>query len=637
MLPCGAVFSPPDSSQNSSDEDESVMGRVRRRGRNLGGLEEQLKEAIKNIPQMRQPSPDSSSRKLISEVDGESKRGRSHQRSISESSLLDFSRDSNSESDYEDDGYRIAPPMVRKKSGEVVKSSLKTPNRSRPSSMPSTPTFPKAVHFDAHLEHVRHFLHQEKPSAVSAGSSPVESYDGEREFPFPHEEAFRSREPPFEWEINLPNFPRDLDARKHLPIRVERVCLSNDNKNLLGTVAVTNMSFQKSVVVRFTLDYWETVSEVTAEFNGDVRKKQREEGVDRFIFNIKLVDQVNLERKLLFFCVRYTVAGQDFWDNNNGFNFQVDFSKKAKPQNGKKVALPRSKPSTAPRPRSMPNFDELDGYDSALLMKEMEDPAPPKTKTLDITDTTESLARRANPSGNAFGNRYDFEASLTAAIKAANTVVGPKRSGLGIKIEKTVIDKNSQESPYFKFGSPVVDLQQVTEPRAPEVRVAKPPIAASRVLRNTSPDKKDTPTPVDSSSIIGAEVFQSSAFNGEKPSIESSSYRELLDNYCFFGSSKTSPQMSDSEFSEKKLQDPINVNPLFSGAIFSNMEPRTVLESDYSPRYTPSPSEGSLANSFLKTSGTASPIPLNYAGFHHSRRASGAFRFNAQQAPTAIC
>lgn len=540
MIPTGAVFSPPDSSQNSSDEDESVMGRVRRRGRNLGNLEEQLKEAIKNIPQRRQPSPDSLSRKQASPTDGESKRGRSHQRSISESSLLNgFSsrQESNSESDYEDDGYRIAPPMVRKKSGEVVKSSLKTPNRSRPVSMPSTPTFPKAVHFDAHLEHVRHFLHQEKPSAVSAGSSPVESYDGEREFPFPQEEAFRSREPPFEWEINLPNFPRDLDARKHLPVRVERVCLSNDNKNLIGTVAVDNMSFQKSVVVRFTLDYWETVSEVIAEFNSDVRKKQREEGVDRFIFNIKLVDQVNLERKLLFFCVRYNVAGQEFWDNNHGFNFQVDFNKKAKPQNGKngavRVALPRSKPSTAPRPRSMPNFDELEGYDT-LFGKEAEDTTLPKTKSLEITDTTESLARRANPSGNAFGNRYDFGASLAAAVKAANTVVGPKRSGLGIKTDKAdKTDKNAQDSPYFKFGSAVLE---VTEPRVPEVRVTKAPVVAARVLRNTSPDKKDTSTPIESPSGAGAgspEVFQPSAFLGEKPSIESSSYRELLDNYCF--------------------------------------------------------------------------------------------------------
>ncbi|KAH8153137.1 uncharacterized protein LAJ45_02724 [Morchella importuna] len=582
LIPTGAVLSPPDSSQNSSDEDD-VMGRGKRRGRNLGNLEEQLKEAIKNIPQRRAPSPDSSI-KPMSPSDGESKRGR-HQRSISESTLLNdygLRPDSNSDSDYEDDGYRMAPPMVRKKSGEVVKSSLKTPNRSRPVSMPSTPTFPKAVHFDAHLEHVRHFLHQEKPSAVSAGSSPVESFDGEREFPFPHEEAFRSREPPFEWEINLPNFPKDMDARKNLPVRVERVCLSNDNKNLIGTVAVNNMSFQKSVVVRFTLDHWETVSEVIAEFNSDVRKKKREEGVDRFIFNIKLVDQVN-------------------------------FSKKAKPQNGKnggaRVALPRSKPSNAPRPKSMPNFDELEGYDGAFFSKDSDDipiPLLPKKSLESITDTTESLARRANPSGNAFGNRYDFGASLNAAIKAANLVVGPKRSGLGIKTDKS--DKNSQESPYFKFGSAVLE---VTEPRVSEVRIAKTPVVAARALRNASPDK-NTSTPIESPTTVGAgapEVFQPSAFVGEKPSIESSSYRELLDNYCFFGSAKASPQMSDSEVGEKKSQDSAPGNQsLFSGAIFSTTaEPRIVKESDLNPRYTPSPLEGSPASSFLRTSsGTGS-------------------------------
>lgn len=99
-----------------------------------------------------------------------------------------------------------------------------------------------------------------------------------------------------------------------------------------------------------------------------------------------------------------------------------------------------------------------------------------------------------------------------------------------------------------------------------------------------------------------------------------------------FESSKTSPQLPGVEPSKKKFDSDNANSNLFSGAVFSS-EPRTILESDFSPRYTPSPLEGS---SLLKTSGTTSPIPMNYAGFHHSRRASGAFRF-AQQAPTAIC
>ena len=148
--------------------------------------------------------------------------------------------------------------MVRKKSGELVKSSLKPAAfKRRPSSMPSTPTYPsKAVHFDAHLEHVRHFLQAERPTAVSAGSSPVELYDSESEFPFPHEEGYRSRSPPFDWEIALPNFPRDTPERRALPVRVERVVLSTDNKSLIGTVAVANIAFNKWVTARFTFDFW---------------------------------------------------------------------------------------------------------------------------------------------------------------------------------------------------------------------------------------------------------------------------------------------------------------------------------------------------------------------------------------------
>lgn len=539
MLPTGAIFSPPDSSQNSSDEeDSSNAGPGRGRRRNLGNLELQLKEAIKNIPQRRDSSPDSTDpHKSPSPTDPECKSRRLHQRSASESLLTNFGirqdscGGSGSGSDDDDECYRMAPPMVRKKSGEVVKSSLKTPNRSRPSSMPSTPTFPKAVHFDVTIEHVRHFLHSEKPSAVSAGSSPIESYDGETEFPFHSDDDFRLREPPFEWDIALPNFPRDLDSRKHLPVRVERVVLSTDKKNLIGTVAVANIAFQKAVVVRFTLDFWETVSEVSAEFNPDVRKRQKEDGVDRFTFNIKLVDQANLEKKLLFFCVRYTSGGQEFWDNNTGVNFQVEFKKKPKPQNGKnggsRAPLPRSKPS-ATRSRSVPNFDEMDGYDAAGIFEKLKNVELPEPKSLNITDTTESLARRGNPSGNAFGNRYDFGASLNAAIQASEVKkIGGRRK---------TISFGETDNSYFKYGSsgspvpaPAEEKRVQVLPAAKSASPTSPPRSARSVV-------KDNPSPPDSPLFSGSgspKSYKPAPFLGDKPSIESSSYRELLDNYCF--------------------------------------------------------------------------------------------------------
>ncbi|KAK9696621.1 hypothetical protein K7432_012364 [Basidiobolus ranarum] len=55
----------------------------------------------------------------------------------------------------------IPPPLVRKKSGEVVKSALK----GRVRSMPTTPT--KFVHFGAKLEHVKLFQKEQKPESIS--------------------------------------------------------------------------------------------------------------------------------------------------------------------------------------------------------------------------------------------------------------------------------------------------------------------------------------------------------------------------------------------------------------------------------------------------------------------------------------
>ncbi len=136
--------------------------------------------------------------------------------------------------------------------------------------MPGTPTYSKAVHFDSHLEHVRHFLQVDKPLAVSAGSSPVESYESEIEFPFGQDEPHRSKGPPFEWEIRLSNFPTETPERKLSPVSIERIFLSSDNKTLVGIVAVANLAFSKHVTARFTLDYWKTTSEVVAEYNNDV-------------------------------------------------------------------------------------------------------------------------------------------------------------------------------------------------------------------------------------------------------------------------------------------------------------------------------------------------------------------------------
>ena len=555
-IPQGSVISPPDSGQNSSDEDAHAgAGRVRE----LENLAE-LQAAIRIIEQHRESSPTRTSEAtkkarmalglIVPERSSapieqnasprpplsQEARRISHSRSATESlvyleSPMPYgspgrSRSASDSEQDDSDGMRNKPPMVRKKSGELVRPAIRPQSsRRRPSSMPGTPTYSKAVHFDSNLEHVRHFLQVDRPLAVSAGSSPVEAYESDVEFPFNNNQP----EPPFQWEIRLTNFPEDSPKRKSMPVRVERVFLSSDNKILIGSVAVANLAFHKLVVARFTLDYWKTTSEVVAEYSNDIRRKQADDGYDRFNFSIKLEDQANLENKTMFFCVRYNVNGQEFWDsNNNNINFQIDFAKKPLPQNGKQGmsgnasrplnSLPRSRPSPPtsagrPRPKTT-SFEEFGtGHDFGSFpqpaMTLPETPVRPKNAKVSGKVMPDAPNRRANGPAQAFGNRYDFGASLSAAIQAAN-------SGLQFK-------EDSSSEPKVKKTSFVPRPFMDSSSAKSEPTVALNGGAKDSV--NSSADatlSKATPT-----------LEKPTALTSGKPSLQSQSYSELLDKYCF--------------------------------------------------------------------------------------------------------
>jgi hypothetical protein len=555
------TISPPDSSHNSSD-DEDLQARGRSRDIELGDDLKELQAAIRSIEQKKRGSPtrggDNRSKDLVESPEdvafqedaaairrpplSQEARKISHSRSSTDSSIVfeppkthtppvRFQQESD---DSDSDGPSLSrPPMVRKKSGELVRPALRASSRARrPSSMPGTPTYSKAVHFDSHLEHVRHFLQVDRPLAVSAGSSPVETYESESEFPFGSDEAStRSRSTAFEYEMRLANFPPDSDARKSQPIFVERVFLSSDNKNLVGTVAVQNLAFNKSVVARFTLDYWKTTSEVVADYNNDVRRKYND-GLDRFNFTIRLTDQANLENRTLFFCVRYNTNGQEFWDNNGSFNYQVDFTKKQKPQPSKNGmtglaarpvnALPRSRPSpptsTGGRPKAIPltSFDDFTtGFDSfpfgqtaGTLMGE------PKLKLRSPRSKSELLAdaphRRPKTAGQAFGNRYDFNSSLTAARNSAFAVLG-EQSGLLSRVD--------------------------TKQSSHEV-----PAAVTIKSADNAPTKLVNGSNVEMSSSAPM-TSNAAALISEKPPLTSQSYQELVDKYCFVGAQGKSQEV----------------------------------------------------------------------------------------------
>ena len=445
----------------------------------------------------------------------------SHSRSTTDTSaFFDFPRNKfdspalntsqSDDEDIEDDELRIKPALIRKKSGELVRPALRPSSaKRRPSSMPGTPTYSKAVHFqEQSLEHVRHFLQVDKPIAVSAGSSPVDPYDDDLEFPFGDDAD--------EWEIRVTNFPRNTIEQQVLPVRTEKVYLSADTKVLHGRVAVRNLAFHKQVVARFTLDNWKTTSEVVAEYSNDVRKQHINDRYDRFVFSIKLEDQANLENKIMFFCVRYSVNGQDYWDNNNSINYQVEFTKKPKFKEGLQASkavktIPRNKSSMtfSPRPRSMPSFDDFANLASPYEFTSFPRPSaivgdsPIRFKNKSAADEAPNAAGKSkSPANQAFGNRYDFGASLSAAIQAAGSPTGSPKEG------------NQSVSRKAEAQTGLSD----TKPNADAAK----PINGVGISQAKSDD-----------------VSKPAALTSEKPSLSSSSYHELLDKYCFVRSGPT--------------------------------------------------------------------------------------------------
>lgn len=220
-----------------------------------------------------------------------------------------------------------SPKTIRKKSGQPIKSSLKSARRPElhvvtsgcfAKSEPATPTHAKAVHFDSKLEHVKLFLAEQKPLAVSRDGSPTSDTSGDEFPPFIYGGGGRGNKQVKMLVPNMPSPPRKQDN-----VALQELVLSQDQRTVTGSVRVRNIAYEKWLAVRFTLDWWQTTSEVTARYD-----KSIEDGAfDIFMFTIRLHDiWLRIEEKTISIALRYTVAGQEYWDNNAGMNYHIKFA-----------------------------------------------------------------------------------------------------------------------------------------------------------------------------------------------------------------------------------------------------------------------------------------------------------------------
>ncbi|KAI6046674.1 putative phosphatase regulatory subunit-domain-containing protein [Pisolithus marmoratus] len=214
---------------------------------------------------------------------------------------------------------------VRKKSGELVRPSLKrrpqlsvATGGASAKSAPATPTPTKAVHFDSKLEHVKLFLAEQKPLAVSRDGSPNSDTSGTDDF-----SSFAFGSPPKaqkQVKMSVRNMPPT--PRTNEDVALQELTLLEDQRTLLGKVRVRNIAYEKWLAARFTTDWWQTTSEVAARY-----EKSVDNGTfDIFAFFIRLHDIWNrIEDKSLFVALRYVAGGRECWDNNGGQNYHVKF------------------------------------------------------------------------------------------------------------------------------------------------------------------------------------------------------------------------------------------------------------------------------------------------------------------------
>ena len=297
--------------------------------------------------------------------------------------------------------------LVCKKSGQLVKSSLKSSKSATrntlsvvtvPQSSKSEPTTPtqKAVHFDSQLEHVKLFLAEQKPLAVSRDGSPTDDTSGtDSDFPKSIYGEGDDRRSQKKLHMQLSNMRTKINPDSD--VALESLSLTPDGTRILGRVRVRNIAFSKCVAIRFTFDSWQTTSEVTGRYVESIDGK-----FDKFSFTIRLYDLLaRIEDKTLFMAIRYSVAGQDFWDNNDGQNYMATFAM-SDAESIPTFSDQETPPDIADLRNKLEKMSQSDNRTGPAFLAE-------HSRRQSIPADPDTTCFRTSAS---FGSRYDFAASM---------------------------------------------------------------------------------------------------------------------------------------------------------------------------------------------------------------------------------
>lgn len=124
------------------------------------------------------------------------------------------------------------------------------------------------------------------------------------------------------------NFSQPGSDYLNLRNKVEKEKVSLENvtvrgSSLMGTVRVKNVAFEKKVFIRLTNNNWVTYEDFVATYvpvtgNSPVTPQP----YDTFAFEVSLPSST-IEAKNMQFAVCFQAGAEQFWDNNNGENYEL--------------------------------------------------------------------------------------------------------------------------------------------------------------------------------------------------------------------------------------------------------------------------------------------------------------------------
>ena len=131
-----------------------------------------------------------------------------------------------------------------------------------------------------------------------------------RTFALKQDSLSYSTRPAYQRSFTLPSLEPDfLDRVKRDNVVLESV--REEPRSLHGIVRVSNIAYEKEVVIRWTHDHWKTSHDTCSVFCSS------DGSTDRFAF------EVPINGNGVSFAIRFRARGIEYWDNNYGGNYTV--------------------------------------------------------------------------------------------------------------------------------------------------------------------------------------------------------------------------------------------------------------------------------------------------------------------------